>query len=63
MVNVQVVEQGFPPESKDDGIIDLVESFELTANVVLAKVDMDEILHARLDLLSVGRTSSTSNHD
>jgi hypothetical protein len=35
-------------ESKDDDIIDLVESFEPTANVVLAKVDMDEILHACL---------------
>ena len=44
-----MAEQGFPPESKDDDIVDLVESFEPPTNVVLAKVDMDEILHARLD--------------
>jgi hypothetical protein len=48
-VNVQVVEQGFPPGSKDDDIDDLIESFKLAANVILAKVDMDEILHACLD--------------
>jgi hypothetical protein len=47
-VNIRVVEQGFLLESKDDDIIDLVESFEPTTNVVLAKVDMDEILHACL---------------
>jgi len=33
----------------DDDITDLIESFELAANVVLSKVDMDEILHANLD--------------
>jgi hypothetical protein len=48
-VNVQVVEQGFPPGSKDDDIDDLIESFKPAANVILAKVDMDEILHACLD--------------
>ena len=36
-------------ESKDDDIIDLVKSFEPAANVVLAKVDVDEILLAWLD--------------
>jgi len=36
-----VVEQGFWLESKDDDIIDLVESFEPVANAVLAKVDVD----------------------
>jgi hypothetical protein len=41
-----VVEQAFPLESKDDDIVDLVESFE---PVILAKLDVDEILHARLD--------------
>jgi hypothetical protein len=44
-----VAEQGFSPESKDDDIIDLVESFEPTANIVLAKVDIDKILHTHLD--------------
>jgi hypothetical protein len=44
-----VAEQGFPPESKDEDIVDLVESFELAANAVIAKVDVDEILHACLD--------------
>jgi len=44
-----VAEQGFPPESKDDDIVDLVKSFEPAANAVLAKVDEDEILHACLD--------------
>ena len=44
-----MAEQGFPLESKDDDIIDLVKSFKPTANVVLAKVDVDEILHANLD--------------
>ena len=49
MVNVRVVDQGFPLKSKDDDIVDLVKSFEPTANAVLAKVDVDEIMHARLD--------------
>ena len=44
-----MAEQGFLPESKDDEIVDLVESFEPAANAVITKVDMDEILHARLD--------------
>ena len=48
-VNVRVAEQGFPPESKDDDIVDLVKSFELATNTILAKVDVDEILHAHLD--------------
>ena len=48
-VNVQVAAWGFPLESKDDDIVDLVKSFEPTANAVLAKVDVDEIMHARLD--------------
>ena len=37
-------------ESKDDDIIDLVESFELATNAILAKVDVDKIVHAHLDL-------------
>jgi len=43
------------PESKDDDIVDLVENFKLAANVILAKVDMDNIMHATstLDLWDV----------
>ena len=48
-VNVRVAEQGFLSESKDDDIIDLVESFKPTTNTVLAKVDMDKILHTCLN--------------
>ena len=48
-MNVRVAEQCFSLESKDDDIIDLAESFESTANAVLAKVDVDEILHALLN--------------
>ena len=48
-VNVRVAEQGFLSESKDDDIIDLVESFEPAANAVLTKVDMNEIVHTRLN--------------
>ena len=44
-----MAEQGFLLESKDDIIIDLVKSFKMAANAVLAKVDVDEVLHARLD--------------
>ena len=46
MVNVWVTEQGFLPGLKDDDINDLIKSFELATNAVLAKVDVDEILHA-----------------
>ena len=48
-VNIRVTEQGFPPKSKDDDIVDLVKSFELAANTVLVKVDVDEILHTCLN--------------
>ena len=48
-MNVQVVEQGFSLVSKDNDIDNLVESFDLATNVVLAKVDMELILHANLD--------------
>ena len=44
-----MAEEGFPLCFTDDDIADLIESFELAANVVLAKVDVDEILHACLD--------------
>ena len=48
-MNLGVAKQGFPPRSTDDDIGDLIESFELAANAVLPKVDVDEILHANLD--------------
>ena len=44
-----MAEQGFPPRSTNDDIADLIESFKPAANVVLPKVDVDEILHANLD--------------
>ena len=48
-MNLGVAEQGFPPRSTDDDIIDLIKSFELATNAALAKVDVDVILHAHLD--------------
>ena len=48
-VNVRVAEQVFPLGSTDDDIVDLIESFKPAANVILPKVDVDEILHANLD--------------
>ena len=45
-----MVEQHFLPRSTDDDIADLIESFKLAANAVLPKVDVDEFLHANLDL-------------
>ena len=48
-MNLGVAEQGFSPCSTDDDIADLIESFEPAANIVLPKVDVDEILHANLD--------------
>ena len=44
-----MVEQGFPLGSTDDDIIDLNESFKPAANAVLAKVDVELILHAILN--------------
>jgi hypothetical protein len=44
-----VVEQSFLLVSKDDDIDDLVKSFELATNTILAKVDVELILHAILD--------------
>jgi hypothetical protein len=49
-VKVLVVHQGFSLVPNDqDFMDDLFTSIEPTANVVLAKVNMDEILHAHLD--------------
>ena len=50
MVKVQVVQQAFPPALEDEDYIDdLFKCFEPAANAILAKVNMDEILHDRLD--------------
>ena len=46
MVNIRVAEQGFLSGSTNNNIADLIESFELAANVVLPKVDVELILHA-----------------
>ena len=48
-VIVRVVEQGFPPRSDDNEIDDLIESLRPAANGILAKQNMEQILHARLD--------------
>ena len=40
-VNVWVVEQGFPPGSKDNEIDDPIESLRLAANGILAKLNME----------------------
>ena len=48
-MNLRVAEQGFLPCSTDGDIAYLIESFEPANNVVLPKVDVDEILHANLD--------------
>ena len=49
MINVRVVEQGSSPGTTDDDIANLNESFELAANTILPKVDVELILHANLD--------------
>jgi hypothetical protein len=62
-VKVLVVHQAFSPVSNDqDFMDDLLASVKPAANVVLAKVNMDEILHAHLGPCSMGHISSTS-HD
>jgi hypothetical protein len=48
-VNVQVVEQGFSSGSNDNEIDDLIESLRLAANGILAKLNVEQILHTRLD--------------
>ena len=48
-VNLGVAEQGFLSCSTDDDITYLIESFEPATNIILPKVDMDEILNANLD--------------
>jgi hypothetical protein len=49
-VKVLVVQQAFPPPSNDEDYMDdRFERVESAANAVLVKVNVDEILHARLD--------------
>ena len=48
-MNVRVVEQGFPPGTDDNEIYDLIESLKPAANAILAKLNMEQILHARLN--------------
>ena len=48
-VNVQVVEQGFPPGSDDNEINDLIESLWPATNGFLAKLNVEQLLHARLN--------------
>ena len=50
VVKVQVVQQAFPSAPDDKHYIDdLFKRIEPAANVILAKVNVDEILHDRLD--------------
>jgi hypothetical protein len=49
VVNVRVVEQGFQPGLDDNEINDLIESLQPAANDILAKLNMEYILHAHLD--------------
>ena len=47
---VQVVQQAFPLTPEDEDYIDdLFKRVDPAANVVLVKVDMEEIMHDRLD--------------
>ena len=55
VVKVQVVQQAFPPALEDEDYIDdLFNRIELATNAILAKVNMDEILHNCLDRLICG---------
>jgi len=46
MVKVWVVQQAFPPAPEDEDYIDdLFKHVEPAVNAILAKVNMDEILH------------------
>ena len=50
MVKVRVVQQAFPPAPEDEDYIDdLFKRIEPAISIVLAKVNMDEILNDRLD--------------
>ena len=50
VVKVLVVQQAFPPPPDDEDYMDdLFERVEPATNAVLAKANMDEILHAHLD--------------
>jgi hypothetical protein len=50
VVKVLVVQQAFLPRlGEEDDMDDLFMSLEPTTNVVLGKVNVDEILHAHLD--------------
>ena len=48
-LNVRVVKQGFLPGLDDNEINDLIESLRPAANGILAKLNMEQILHAHLD--------------
>jgi hypothetical protein len=49
MVKVQVVQQTFPLAPEDEDYIDdLFKHVELAANTILAKVNVNEILHDQL---------------
>ena len=48
-MNVLVVEQGFPLGSDNNEIDDLIESLWRVSNDILAKLNVEQILYARVD--------------
>ena len=48
-VNVRVVEQGFPPGLDDKEIADLIKSLWPATNGILAKLNVEWLVHACLD--------------
>jgi hypothetical protein len=48
-VNVRVVEHGFPSGSDDNEIDDLINSLWPASIGILAKLNMEQILHAHLE--------------
>ena len=44
-----MVEQGFPSGSDNNEIDDLIESVRPAADGILVKLNVEQILHARLD--------------
>ena len=48
-MNVRVVEQGFPLGSDDNEIDGLIGSLWPATNGILAKLNVEQLLHAHLD--------------
>jgi hypothetical protein len=48
-MNIQVAAEGFLPGSDNNEIDDLIESLQPAANSILAKLNVEQLLHAHLD--------------